>query len=97
MGNEIPRAATTDPTEWGALRQAGKLTFERVCGPCHPGGEPDYGPRLRELGWDAPRVHAQIRGGSNIMKPINDRRVTAADMRGLMVYLSALGTVSGIE
>lgn len=88
---EDPRVA------WRNRVGAGRAVFERVCGVCHPGGEEDIGPDIRNRRLSVDRVTTLIRNGRGRMRPIPQRRLPDRYMDELMAYLSVLGTVRGVQ
>jgi mono/diheme cytochrome c family protein len=72
---------------------AGGERFEAVCGLCHPGGEEDSGPSIRDIHWDAARMRAQIRNGSGRMRPISTARLSDEDLEKVVAWLGTIGAV----
>lgn len=72
----------------------GQQRFDAVCGACHPGGESDVGPRIRELGWTVSRVRHQIREGSDGMRPVSTARLSDEDLEHVLAHLQSLGTIA---
>jgi len=75
------------------LVAAGQASFDRVCGTCHPGGDEDIGPSIKDKHLTAERVTEQIRNGSGRMRPIPVRRLSDEDLPGVLAYLRTIGTV----
>jgi mono/diheme cytochrome c family protein len=92
-----PALVITDGAEWQSLADAGKTSFDSSCGSCHPGGEADLGPSLKGHAIPLAEMTRQIREGSGRMKPIEPTQLPEDRMRGLMVYLSTLDAVSGVQ
>ena len=72
---------------------AGGERFEAVCGLCHPGGDEDNGPSIKDIHWDAPRMRAQIRNGSGRMRPISAARLSDEDLEKVVAWLGTIGAV----
>ena len=72
---------------------AGGERFEAVCGLCHPGGEEDSGPSIRDIHWDAARMRTQIRNGSGRMRPISATRLSDEDLEKVVAWLGTIGAV----
>jgi len=83
--------------EWSAMRRQGQIAFNQVCGLCHPNGEEDIGPRIRGDFWTVEAMVRQIRNGRGRMDPIPEARLPDEYMDDLMVYLSTIGAVRGVE
>lgn len=92
-----PSIVITDAAEWQTLTAAGKNAFDLACGSCHPGGDADLGPSLKGERVPIDTMTKQIREGSGRMKPIDTAQLPEDQMRGLMVYLSTLDAVSGVQ
>jgi mono/diheme cytochrome c family protein len=94
-----PDAAPAAPSaaEWESLTTAGKTSFDMACGSCHPGGEADLGPALKGHMEPIDHMTKQIREGSGRMKPIDTTTLPEDQMKGLMVYLSSIGAVAGVQ
>jgi mono/diheme cytochrome c family protein len=89
-GNASATATTGASAEMIA---AGGERFEAVCGLCHPGGEEDNGPTLRDIHWDAARMRTQIRNGSGRMRPISATRLSDEDLEKVVAWLGTIGAV----
>jgi mono/diheme cytochrome c family protein len=89
-GNASATATTGASAEMIA---AGGERFEAVCGLCHPGGEEDSGPTLRDIHWDAARMRTQIRNGSGRMRPISAARLSDEDLEKVVAWLGTIGAV----
>lgn len=72
----------------------GEARYDAMCSLCHPGGEADIGPAIRDIQWSPERVRTQIRDGSGRMRPIGPDRLSDEDMEAMLAYLVTLGTVS---
>lgn len=83
--------------EWASLESSGKVSYDRACGACHPGGAADLGPKLTGLGSDTGTMYVQIREGSGRMKPVTEKRLPESEMKGLFVYLASIGAVSDVQ
>jgi mono/diheme cytochrome c family protein len=92
-----PTIVITDAAEWESLKTAGKTSYDMACGACHPGGEGDLGPALKNTGFSVSNMTKQIREGSGRMKPVDETQLPEDQMRGLMVYMSTLGAVSDVK
>jgi mono/diheme cytochrome c family protein len=93
-GGEGAVTPTTDGSGASAeLIAAGGERFEAVCGLCHPGGEEDSGPSIRDIHWDAARMRAQIRNGSGRMRPIGPARLSDEDLEKVVAWLGTIGAV----
>ena len=92
-----PAMVISDPTEWQTLSDAGKASFDRTCGACHPGGEADLGPKLKGHMESSADMTRQIREGSGRMKPVGPDKLPEDEMKGLMVYLATIGAVGDIK
>lgn len=71
----------------------GQQRFDAVCGACHPGGDSDVGPRIRDLGWSVSRMRRQIREGSGGMRPISTARLGDEDLDHVLAHLRTLGAI----
>jgi mono/diheme cytochrome c family protein len=87
----VPNDATNGAS--AELIAAGGERFEAVCGLCHPGGEEDSGPTLRDIHWDAARMRTQIRNGSGRMRPISAARLSDEDLDKVVAWLGTIGAV----
>ncbi|MFT3921530.1 MAG: cytochrome c [Myxococcales bacterium] len=92
-----PAIVVTDSAEWQSLSASGKTSFDTACGSCHPGGDADLGPSLKEESHSVAAMTKQIREGSGRMKPVDTATLPEDQMKGLMVYLSSLGAVSDVK
>ncbi len=92
-----PVLVITDPTEWASLTEAGKTSYDMACGACHPGGESDLGPALKNRPTSVAHMTKQIREGSGRMRPIGPDHLPEDQMQGLMVYLSTLNAVNDVK
>ena len=92
-----PSIVITDPAEWQTLTVAGQSSFDLACGSCHPGGDADLGPSLKGEKVPVDTMTRQIREGSGRMKPIDTTQLPEDQMRGLLVYLSTLDAVRGVQ
>jgi mono/diheme cytochrome c family protein len=86
-------AASVSSGASAELIAAGGERFEAVCGLCHPGGEEDSGPTLRDIHWDAARMRTQIRNGSGRMRPISAARLSDEDLEKVVAWLGTIGAV----
>ncbi|MCA9600890.1 MAG: cytochrome c [Polyangiales bacterium] len=82
--------------DWDARVAAGSQSYEKFCDSCHPGGEDDIGPTLKDIKWSVDKMTAQIRNGSRKMKPIPAKRLADDKLPDLMAYLSTLNAVTGV-
>lgn len=82
---------------WRNMVGAGRVVFDRVCGVCHPEGEEDLGPDIRNRRVPVARLRHIIRNGTGDMRPIPPRKLPDRYMDELMAYLTTLGTVSGVR
>ena len=71
----------------------GVAIFDRACGRCHPHGEEDIGPRIRNKNFDEARAVKQIRQGVGRMRPISLTKLPEANMPALIAYLRSIHTV----
>lgn len=92
-GGESSGGEYSDTISPTADATRGQQRFDAVCGACHPGGEGDVGPRIRELGWTVSRVRHQIREGSGGMRPISTARLSDEDLEHVLAHLRTLGTI----
>jgi mono/diheme cytochrome c family protein len=92
-----PSIVITDQAEWDTLASAGKESYDRACGTCHPGGEADLGPALKGEKTRSAKMTKQIREGSGKMAPIGEDKLPESEMKGLLVYLSTLDAVSDVQ
>jgi len=92
-----PAIVITDAAEWQTLTDSGKVSFDRTCGACHPGGDADLGPALKGHMEPMAEMTKQIREGSGRMKPIEADKLPEEEMRGLMVYLATIGAVGDVK
>jgi len=92
-----PAIVITDAAEWEALSTSGKVSFDRACGTCHPGGEADLGPAINKEALTMASMTTQIREGSGRMRPIDASKLPDEEMRGIMVYMATLGAVSDVK
>jgi mono/diheme cytochrome c family protein len=84
---------TPSPTPGGNQLAAGRQRFDHACGRCHPGGEEDIGPRLRNINWAEDRMLRQIRNGGGRMRPIPPARLPDSEIPALMAYMRTLHAV----
>lgn len=82
---------------WRNMVGAGRVVFDRVCGVCHPEGEEDLGPDIRNRRVPVQRLRHIIRNGTGEMRPIPARKLPDRYMDELMAYLTTLGTVRGVR
>jgi mono/diheme cytochrome c family protein len=92
-----PAIVITDQAEWDTLASAGKESYDRACGTCHPGGEADLGPALKGEETAAAKMTKQIREGSGKMAPIGEDKLPEAEMKGLLVYLASIDAVGDVK
>ena len=92
-----PAIVITDQAEWDGLATSGKVTFDRACGACHPGGDADLGPAIKGHMFSMADMTRQVRDGSGRMKPIDTSKLPDEEMRGMMVYLATIGGVSDVK
>ena len=72
---------------------AARAAYDRACGRCHPNGEEDVGPRLRNIAWDEARMRRQVRQGGGSMRPIPVTRVSDADLAAAIAYMRTIRAV----
>ncbi|MET0342071.1 MAG: cytochrome c [Polyangiales bacterium] len=92
-----PSFVIEDQGEWDQLAEAGKTSFDTACGDCHPDGESDLGPALKDNPISSKKMVVQIREGSGQMKPIGEDDLPEEEMKGLLVYLATLNAVSDVK
>lgn len=92
-----PAIVITDAAEWEALTASGKVSYDRACGACHPGGEADLGPAIKGHALTMAAMTTQIREGSGRMRPIDATKLPEEEMRGIMVYMATLSAVSDVK
>lgn len=96
-GGETTNGGETTATAGAAatpeIIAAGGERFEAVCGLCHPGGDEDDGPSLRNIHWDVERVRTQVRNGSDHMRPVSTARMSDADLEKVFAWLRTIGTI----
>jgi mono/diheme cytochrome c family protein len=92
-----PSIVITDQGEWDTLASAGKESYDRACGSCHPGGEADLGPALKGEQTPSATMTKQIRQGSGRMAPIGEDKLPESEMKGLLVYLATIDAVSDVK
>lgn len=92
-----PSLVITDPAEWESLAEAGKSSYDLACGSCHPGGEADLGPALKNHPITVANMTKQIREGSGRMRPIGPDQLPEDRMQGLMVYMATLNAISDVK
>lgn len=92
-----PAFAIADQDEWDQLAEAGKTSYDTACGDCHPDGESDLGPALKDNPISSRKMVRQIREGSGQMKPVGEDELPEEEMRGLLVYLATLNAVSDVK
>lgn len=92
-----PAIVITDQAEWDTLASAGKESYDRACGTCHPGGEADLGPALKGENTRSAKMTRQIREGSGKMAPIGEDKLPESEMKGLLVYLATIDAVSDVK
>jgi mono/diheme cytochrome c family protein len=92
-----PEIVVADQAEWSQLVASGQATFDNSCGSCHPGGEADLGPKLKDHAEPIAKMRKQIRKGSGRMAPIGEDRLPESDMKGLLVYLASIDAVEGVK
>jgi mono/diheme cytochrome c family protein len=86
---QAQRGAQTpaQPSAAGNAAAGARQLYDRVCGRCHPGGEEDIGPRLRDRNDPEAEVRATIRNGHGRMRPITTARLSDAQLETLIPYL----------
>lgn len=72
---------------------AGAGQFEMHCATCHPDGEEETGPALRDRRLSPAYVRKWIRQGSERMTPISPEQLSDDDMRDLISFMATLGAV----
>jgi mono/diheme cytochrome c family protein len=92
-----PAVVIADQAEWDSLASAGKTSYDRACGTCHPGGEADLGPALKGHEESAAKMTKQIREGSGKMAPIGEDKLPESEMKGLLVYLATIDAVGDVK
>ncbi len=92
-----PTIVITDAEEWATLVDNGKVTYDTACGSCHPGGDADLGPALKNKPITVASMTKQIREGSGRMRPIGPDQLPEEQMQGLMVYMSTLNAVGDVK
>lgn len=80
--------------QWTALLDVGRRKWNRVCGECHGTG---IGPVLTGRRLTAERVRRTVRQGRGDMRPLSERRVSAEELEGVLVYLSTIRAVSDVS
>jgi cytochrome c553 len=75
---------------------AGGARFAAVCGLCHgeTGEEGDDGPAIKDLHWAEARMRAQVRNGSDSMRPISAARLSDEDLTKVIAWLGTIGAVN---
>lgn len=96
-GDAAARGEQQPQMSWRNQVGAGRVVFDRVCGVCHPEGEEDLGPDIRNRRIPVARLTHLIRNGTGRMKPIPARKLPDRYMDELMAYLTTLGTVRGVR
>ena len=94
---EATRGGEEPQMSWRNMVGAGRVVFDRVCGVCHPDGEEDLGPDIRNRRVPVERLRYIIRNGTGRMRPIPQRKLPDRYMDELMAYLTTLGTVRGVR
>lgn len=75
------------PSPSGAATASARAIYNRACGRCHPNGEEDIGPRLRDRNDPEDEVRVTIRRGHGRMRAISTTRLSDADLDTLIPYL----------
>ena len=96
-GDAEARGGEEPQMSWRNMVGAGRVVFDRVCGVCHPEGEEDLGPDIRNRRVPVARMRHIIRNGTGEMRPIPQRKLPDRYMDELMAYLTTLGTVRGVR
>lgn len=71
----------------------GRPQFNRACGRCHPNGEEDTGPAIRNKNKSVEEMTKIIRQGSGKMRAIGANKLSDADLAKVMNYLRTLRAV----
>jgi len=81
-----PRAAEAQATE-------GRPQFNRACGRCHPNGEEDTGPAIRNKNKSVEEMTKIIRRGEGKMRAIGPNKLSDADLAKVLTYLRSMHAV----
>lgn len=75
---------------------AGGARFAAVCGLCHgeTGEEGDDAPAVKDLHWTEARMRAQVRNGSDSMRPVSAARLSDEDLTKVIAWLGTIGAVN---
>lgn len=95
--SQEPAIVVADAEEWAALVSAGQKSYDAACGTCHPGGEADLGPALKQRDQFVHVMTKQIREGSGRMRPIGPEQLPESEMKGLMVYMKTMNAVGDVK
>jgi mono/diheme cytochrome c family protein len=71
----------------------GVAEFGRACGRCHPNGDEDTGPALRNQNKTVEEMTKIIRQGSGKMRPVGPAKLTDANLAKVMLFLRSIRAV----
>lgn len=78
----------------GQTPPPGQAAFNRVCGRCHPNGDEDTGPAIRNRAITEARMREVIRTGTRRMRAIPATRLSDADLDAVIGYLRTMRAVA---
>lgn len=84
-------AATAPPAV--AQSAEGVPQFNRACGRCHPHGDEDTGPALRDKNLSVEAMTKVIREGTKRMRAIPPTKLSDADLPRVMAFLRSIHAV----
>jgi mono/diheme cytochrome c family protein len=90
-GAVLVSAPPTAEAQQGA--NDGRAQFNRACGRCHPNGEEDTGPAIRNKNKSVEEMTKIIRQGTGKMRAIGPNKLSDADLAKVMNYLRTLRAV----
>ncbi len=82
---------------WRRRVARGKQVFIKRCDFCHPDGDEDTGPKLRGIRWPTGKIVSIVRKGKGKMKPMPPSKISSAQMKDLLAYLSTIRTARGVK
>ncbi len=71
----------------------GQAPFNRTCGRCHPDGNEDTGPEIRNKNLTEARMREIIRTGTRRMRPISPTKLPDANLDAVIAYLRTMNAV----
>jgi mono/diheme cytochrome c family protein len=83
-------AALTGPTAEAQTPETPAQIFTRACGRCHPNGDEDVGPSIKNKRLTKARMTKIIRSGNKQMKAITVARLSDPDLTKMLGFLRSI-------